>query len=138
MEQVKRSTILIALCLFLISCCKAGSKCDTLFVSTVFTEKNGFTTGIEGPAVAGDGNLYAVNFQKQGTIGKVTPQGVASLFLELPDGSIGNGIRFNSKGDMFIADYTGHNILCVDMNTKNIEVYAHEPAMNQPNDEVKR
>ena len=35
---------------------------------------------------------------------------------------------------MLIADYTNHNVLRVDMATRAISVYAHEPAMNQPND----
>jgi sugar lactone lactonase YvrE len=35
---------------------------------------------------------------------------------------------------MLIADYTNHNILKVDMNTREIRVYAHESTMNQPND----
>jgi len=107
---------------------------EELFVSYQFTEPNGFTSGIEGPACDKDGNLYAVNYERQHTIGKVTPDGKCSVFLELPNGSIGNGIRFNSKGDMLIADYTNHNILKVDMKTLNISVYAHEPTMNQPND----
>lgn len=107
---------------------------EELFVSYQFTEPNGFTSGIEGPACDKEGNLYAVNYERQHTIGKVTPEGKCSVFLELPNGSIGNGIRFNSKGDMLIADYTNHNILKVDMKTLNISVYAHEPTMNQPND----
>ena len=35
---------------------------------------------------------------------------------------------------MFIADYTNHNVLRVDMDTRQISAYAHEPTMNQPND----
>ena len=105
-----------------------------LFVSREFTPVNGWTSGIEGPACDADGNLYAVNYEKQHTIGKVTPDGVESVFVELPTGSIGNGIRFNSEGFMFIADYTNHNILKVDMETLEISVHAHEPTMNQPND----
>ena len=62
------------------------------------------------------------------------PDGTAEVFVELPEGSIGNGIRFDSRGHMYIADYTRHNILKVDMATRNIEVFAHEPSMNQPND----
>ena len=89
---------------------------------------------LKGPACDVDGNLYAVNFERQHTIGKVTPEGEASVFVELPTGSIGNGIRFNSEGFMFIADYTNHNILKVDMETREISVHAHEPTMNQPND----
>ena len=107
---------------------------DELFVSREFTPVNGFTSGIEGPACDAAGNLYAVNYERQHTIGKVTPDGTASVFVELPTGSIGNGIRFNSEGFMFIADYTNHNVLKVDMDTRNISVHAHEPTMNQPND----
>jgi sugar lactone lactonase YvrE len=105
-----------------------------LYQSQDFTEEGGFTKGIEGPAVDADGNLYAVNFQEQGTIGRVTPEGEASLFVKLPEGSIGNGIRFNQAGDMLIADYPQHNILKVNMADQSISVFAHNDAMNQPND----
>ena len=107
---------------------------EEIFVAHEFTPVNGFTSGIEGPACDADGNLYAVNYARQHTIGKVTPDGTASVFVELPTGSIGNGIRFNSEGVMFIADYTNHNVLKVDMDTREISVHAHEPTMNQPND----
>ena len=107
---------------------------EQLFISQEFTPINGFTSGIEGPACDTDGNLYAVNFERQHTIAKVTPEGEASVFIELPNGSIGNGIRFDSHGFMYIADYTNHNVLKVDMQTREISVHAHEPKMNQPND----
>ena len=107
---------------------------EELFVAQEFTPLNGFTSGIEGPACDAAGNLYAVNYARQHTIGQVTPDGDASVFVELPPGSIGNGIRFNSEGFMFIADYTNHNVLKVDMNMREISVHAHEPTMNQPND----
>ena len=107
---------------------------EELFMSQEFTPVNGFTSGIEGPACDAAGNLYAVNYERQHTIGKVTPDGTESVFVELPTGSIGNGIRFNSEGFMFIADYTNHNVLKVDMDTHEISVHAHEPTMNQPND----
>lgn len=105
-----------------------------LFTSSVFTPVNSFTTGVEGPAVDRDGNIYAVNFQHDGTIGKMAPDGTATVFVELPAGSVGNGIRFDSHKNMLIADYTKHNILKVDMNTKQITVFAHEDQMAQPND----
>jgi sugar lactone lactonase YvrE len=95
---------------------------------------NSFTSGVEGPAVDKDGTIYAVNFAKKGTIGKISPSGQSELYVELPEGSTGNGIRFDSHGNMFIADYTGHNVLKVDTKTKNVSVLAHEPTMNQPND----
>ena len=107
---------------------------EEIFVAQEFTPVNGFTSGIEGPACDADGNLYAVNYARQHTIGKVTPDGTQSVFVELSEGSIGNGIRFDSKGFMFIADYTNHNVLKVDMDTREISVHAHEPTMNQPND----
>ncbi|UVI31564.1 SMP-30/gluconolactonase/LRE family protein [Paenibacillus spongiae] len=103
-------------------------------VSSKLTDEHVFTGGIEGPACDREGNLYAVNYAKQGTIGRIAPDGTGELWLELPEGSTGNGIRFNREGDMFIADYTGHNILRVNMKTKEVSVWAHEPRMNQPND----
>ncbi|SHN24211.1 Sugar lactone lactonase YvrE [Cyclobacterium lianum] len=107
---------------------------EDLYKSERFTEKSEFTSGIEGPAVDKEGNLYVVNFGKAGTIGKVSPGGDASLFVTLPEGSTGNGIRFNSKGEMLIADYTGHNVLKVDMESREVSVYAHHDGLNQPND----
>ena len=70
----------------------------------------------------------------EGTIGQVSPNGDSSIFIELPNGSIGNGIRFNSFGNMFIADYVKHNIYKVEMATKQLNVFAHEPRMSQRND----
>ena len=123
---------LFACSLSLFSCAQQNK--IEMFKANTFTPEKSFTSGCEGPAVDRDGNIYAVNFAKEGTIGKVSPDGKPELFLELPQGSTGNGIRFDSKGSMYIADYTGHNVLKVDMNTKNISVYAHEPSMSQPND----
>ena len=107
---------------------------EELYQSKGFTLPNSFTHGVEGPAVDKSGNIYAVNFFREGTIGMMTPSGEPSLFVQLPDSSIGNGIRFDSHGNMFIADYKMHNVLKVNMKTKNISVYAHESRMTQPND----
>lgn len=107
---------------------------EQLYQSRTFTAEHGFTEGIEGPATDEEGNLYAVNYERQHTIGRVTPNGVCSVFVELPNGSVGNGIRFNRRGDMLIADYTNHQILKVDMATRQVTVLAHEPSMSQPND----
>lgn len=107
---------------------------EDLFSSTAFTPEKSFTSGAEGPAVDKDGVLYAVNLEREGTVGRVTPKGEYSVFVSLPDSSIGNGIRFDSEGDMLIADYKAHNVLKVSMASKQITVHAHEPGMNQPND----
>ncbi|TDU42634.1 sugar lactone lactonase YvrE [Gelidibacter sediminis] len=108
--------------------------CATGYHSTEFTPEGSFTSGIEGPATDDQGNLYAVNYKMQGTIGKVTPEGEGAVFVTLPNGSIGNGIRFGENQDMFVADYVNHNILKIDIDLKYIEVFAHEPNANQPND----
>lgn len=107
---------------------------ETLFVAEPLTAENSFTEGIEGPACDAKGNIYAVNFERQQTIGKVTPEGRGSVFAQLPGTSVGNGIRFGRDGTMFIADYTGHNVLRVEAGTERISVFAHGKEMNQPND----
>ncbi len=116
----------------LTSCSDSGS--DKYYKSSVIVPVNTFTIGVEGPAVDRHGNVSAVNFETEGTIGKITPDNQAGLFIRLPEGSIGNGIRFDSRGNMLIADYTMHNILKVDMATGQISVFANEPLMSQPND----
>ncbi len=93
-----------------------------------------FTPGIEGPATDSEGNIYAVNYQEDGTIGRVTPGGEASVFLTLPEGSIGNGIGFDTAGNMFIADYVKHRVYRVPAGSREAAVWAENPAMNQPND----
>ena len=112
---------------------KLGSA-EELFKATPLTKPGEFTKGIEGPACDKAGNVYAVNFKEQGTIGRVSPDGKGEVFLTLPEGSTGNGIRFDKKGNMFIADYPKHNVLRVDAKTKKLTVLANEPKMNQPND----
>jgi gluconolactonase len=116
--------------------------------STTLVPDKVFTDGIEGPAVGLDGRIYLVNFAREGTIGVVRPDGQAELFVALPQGSIANGIRFGprpgvdtSRPDawsrdlvMYVADYTAHNVLLIEPETKAVRVFAHEPTMNQPND----
>jgi sugar lactone lactonase YvrE len=107
---------------------------EKLFVATALTKPGEFTAGIEGPACDAAGNIYAVNYKKEGTIGRVTPAGKGEVYLELPRGSVGNGICFDRRGVMYIADYTKHNVLAVDPKTRKVRVFAHHDGMNQPND----
>src|SRR6185503_10189081 len=111
-----------------------GEAKEMLFTSEPFTPEKSFTEGIEGPACDRRGNVYAVNYERQGTIGRTTPGGKSEVFVELPNGSIGNGIRFDRRGMMYVADYVNHNVLRVDPKTREVSVFAHEPQMNQPND----
>ena len=128
MESFPDYLLPLAVALLLSAC--AGNGPET----TDFTPENSFTEGIEGPAVNADGNLFAVNYSEQGTIGKVEPDGVASVFLKLPEGSIGNGIRFDLSGNMYIADYMGHSVYKVPKGSETASVWARDSTMNQPND----
>lgn len=98
------------------------------------TAENLFSKNCEGPAVDKDGRLFVVNYQKDGTIGLVHPDGNVELFLTLPGKSVGNSIRFNAQGHMLVADFVEHNVLEVDPETKAVSVYCHEDRFNQPND----
>ncbi len=125
-------------CLLLLPGCTATNAQERpaagLFMSSVLTPVNSFTYDVEGPGVDREGNLYAANFHHSGTIGKVGPDGTASVFVELPAGSIANGIRFDSHGNMIVSDYAGHKIFKVNMITKNLTLFVNEPRMSQPND----
>ncbi|GAA0374910.1 SMP-30/gluconolactonase/LRE family protein [Bowmanella denitrificans] len=124
------SLIRIALALMPFSLCAQQQAIDSLDYIT----DGVFTKGVEGPVVDNNGVLYAVNFAEQGTIGKVTAAGQAELLVKLPGDSVGNGLRFNSNGQLLVADYVNHNVLAVDMHSLQVSVFAHEPAMHQPND----
>jgi len=105
-----------------------------LYVAEALTKPGEFTEGIEGPACDRDGAIYAVNFGKQQTIGRVGPDGKGEVFVTLPGKSTGNGLRFDPDGLMYVADYVGHNILRIDPKTRAVSVFAHDARMSQPND----
>lgn len=108
-------------------------RAESLFVAIPLTLGD-FTKGIEGPACDRDGNLYCVSFREPQNLARVTPDGHAELFLALPGTSAGNGIRFDRLGLMYVADYTGHNVFRIEPATGLFRVFAHDDAMNQPND----
>ena len=106
-----------------------------LFESTRLTPPGEYTGGIEGPAVDAAGTLYVVNFAQMGTIGKVAPGATQSeLFAELPAGSIGNGIRFDRQGRMYVADYKKHKVFVFEPGATVPGVYFHSTHFHQPND----
>lgn len=107
---------------------------SALFTAQPLTAEKAFTPGIEGPACDAQGNIYAVNFEKQQTIGRVTPAGKGEVWVTLPGKSTGNGIVFDRQGMMYVADYVGHNVLRIDPATRQVTVFAHDDRMNQPND----
>lgn len=104
------------------------------FVVRDLTAENLFTQNIEGPNTNDSDELFVVNFEEDGTIGRVAPNGTVTRYVTLPKGSIANAILFDQKGDMLLADWTGHQILRVDHVTRQISVLCHNPQFNQPND----
>ena len=108
--------------------------CSPLYTARALTRPGEFTPGIEGPACGRDGSIYAVNFTEQGTIGRISPSGKGEVFLKLPADSVGNGIRFDRAGNMYIADYVNHQVFKVDAGTSKPVVFASNSMMNQPND----
>ena len=76
---------------------------EALFVSREVGKATDYTKGIEGPAVDAAGVLYVANFGKLGSIEKLKPGAAqAELFVQLPDGNVGNGIRFDRQGRMYV------------------------------------
>ena len=123
--------LLFAISLILSSCIKESG----LYNAKDLVYVGEFTRGLEGPAVDLDGNLYFVNPIKNGTIGVIDAENTFSLFIDsLPNGSVANGIRFDSSDLMYLADYAKHNILSINIKTKEINVVAHDSLINQPND----
>src|SRR5687767_10699631 len=122
------------LLVLVLGCSARPQSGEPLFTATPLTEPKSFTPGVEGPACDAAGNVYAVNFARQQTIGRVAPDGRADVFVTLPGPSTGNGIVFDPAGMMYVADYVGHNVLRIDPATRRITVLAHDDRMNQPND----
>jgi gluconolactonase len=112
-----------------------GKVDPNLFVAKDLTQPNLFTNNIEGPAVFHD-SLFVVNYQTDGTIAYVDSTGNCQLYLTLPKGSTGNCIRFDPAGNMYVADFSGHNVLKINRN-KEVNVLAHTREFNQPNDLVR-
>jgi sugar lactone lactonase YvrE len=127
------ATCLVACGVFLAGRSNAAE--DSLFASRRITPEGEYTSGIEGPAVDASGNLYVVNFQQSGGIGKVAAGASQSqLFALLPVGSIGNGIRFDRQGRMYVADFKKHNVWVIELGETTPQVYFHSDRFNQPND----
>ena len=120
--------------LTLISNCSCTDS-EALYQAIDFVFVGEYTQGLEGPAVDQNGNLYFVNPTHSGSVGKIDIEGKFDLFIEhLPEGSTANGIRFGEDQEIFLPDYTGHNVLRVDLETKVVTVFAHDSLLNQPND----
>src|SRR3984893_18643266 len=104
---------------------------DALFQSRQITPTGEYTFGIEGPAGDERGNLYVVNFGRPRTIRKgAAGASQSELFAVLPEGSVGNAIRFDREGRMFVADYKKHTIFVIGRDGKEVEAYLHSDYSN--------
>jgi len=134
MTSTMTRSILFTLVLLMVTFTLPAQDFQRLFIAEDFTAENLFTNNIEGPCFDNKANLFVVNFQKDGTIAYVKPNGQVQLYLTLPEGSTANSIKFSRKGTMYLADFTGHNVLQVNPKNKKVSVYVHNDAFNQPND----
>lgn len=88
----------------------------------------------EGPAIDREGNLYVVNYREWGTIGKIAPDGAASILVnlreELPaDGDklpSCNGLKIDDDGNIIGAETGTSQIIRVSKDGKKVEVLARE------------
>lgn len=118
-----------------------GVAAEELFVSKQVSRAKEYTGGIEGPAVSPAGDLYVTNLKrpgadpdKKGAIGRLKPGASQSLlFAVLPENGIGNGIRFDRDGSMYVADYINHRIQVFKPDSNLPQEYFHAD-FNQPND----
>jgi len=89
----------------------------------------------EGPIFDAQGNLYFVNYVRNGTLGKMTPDGTVGIWCET--GGQVNGLKVDSKGYVIGADPGAKRIIRVHPNGKPIEVltdkYEGKPYLS-PND----
>lgn len=126
----------IILMFAVLAACNSKTTKDSTVTSEDLVFVGDFSSGLEGPAVDRNGDLYFVNPLRNGSIGKISiSENTFEVFIDsLPNGSVGNGIRFAKDGAMYVADYTNHNVLKIDPNTKEVSVFANDTTMNQPND----
>jgi len=89
----------------------------------------------EGPIFDQKGNLYFVNYVRNGTIGKRTLDGEVTVWCET--GGQANGLKVDADGYIIAADYKGKRILRIHPNGKDIKVltdnYEGKPYLG-PND----
>jgi len=80
----------------------------------------------EGPIFDSHGNLYFVNYDVLGTLGRRTPDGTVSVWVHT--GGQANGLKVDGQGNIVVADYGGKRILRVHPVTRQIEVLTRECA----------
>lgn len=88
----------------------------------------------EGPAVDREGNLYVVNYREWGTIGKITPDGSASILVDLRKSlpSEGdhkpscNGLKIDDEGNIIGAETGTSQVIRISKDGRKVEVLVRE------------
>lgn len=78
----------------------------------------------EGPTFDNDGNLYFVNYVRNGTIGRRTPEGRVEIWIEI-EGGQANGLKCDSQNRLIVADYLGKRLLRISQQ-RVVEVLADQ------------
>ncbi len=88
----------------------------------------------EGPAIDREGNLYVVNYREWGTIGKITPDGSASILVDLRKQLSSenghnpscNGLKIDDDGNIIGAETGTSQIIRIARDGKKVEVLVRE------------
>ncbi|MFO0910812.1 MAG: SMP-30/gluconolactonase/LRE family protein [Isosphaeraceae bacterium] len=88
----------------------------------------------EGPAIDREGNLYVVNYREWGTIGKITPDGTASILVDLrkqlpSEGNARpscNGLKIDNDGNIIGAETGTSQIIRIARDGSRVEVLVRE------------
>ena len=88
----------------------------------------------EGPAIDRQGNLFVVNYRHRGTVGKLTPDGAASIFIDLSkhlpaDGKRQpscNGLKIDDDGNLIGAETGTSQIIRISPDGQRVEVLVRE------------
>ncbi|MFT5523553.1 MAG: gluconolactonase [Pirellulaceae bacterium] len=93
-----------------------------------------YATGFEfaeGPAIDKSGNLFAVNYRRAGTIGRITPMGEASIWCDLVEAvpvddrvPRANGLKLDGENRLIVADAGGGRLLRISSDGQQVEVLA--------------
>jgi len=85
------------------------------------------TSKMEGAVSDLAGNFYfcnmaeaGMNVRKRGNIGVLPGTKEAEVFLSLPDGMRGNGLRIGPDGNLYMADQQGGRVVRIDLPSKEI------------------
>lgn len=122
---------------FLLCHAAAGAKEPTPLPDPAQVKPTMYCTGFafaEGPAIDREGNLYVVNYREWGTIGKITPDGTASILVDLrkrlpPEGDklpSCNGLKIDDDGNLIGAETGTSQIVRISKDGEQVDVLARE------------